>query len=265
MADSDQQSVVIHYVEGMIQRGILQSWVPDANVIRYLPQHVSHGRRSLPRIRFITEVRIDHNFVRRATDLSAGGIYVETLTAYPVGAVLLVSFELGGATLDLTAKVAFNDLGIGMGLQFQEVSFAQRLQINTFVHGAMKGQEKPPSPDRRLKEGRPGESLGRPVSRANSDRRAKRMAPGNCIEVMVENLKLLFFLESEFKGGSSDQAALLSVHEATVEFSDGEKISGVLREISPTNAGFFFDAHVSERTSYTLFIVKKAVRSIEYL
>jgi hypothetical protein len=265
MDDSNHQSVILHFLDGTVERGVLRSQLPDSRVVRYVPQPLSEGRRKVPRVPFYEEVKIEHSAVRRSMDLSTHGIYIESLTGYPVGTVLSISFKLGNETVNVDAKVSFNDIGIGMGLEFQNLSSSCRLKIDAIVQRSLKNQEKRLSQDRRLKNKRGIEPVN-PEVLVKGDRRRKEGASSIAVvEVKLNQLKLLFFPESERKRASSENDLFTTRHEITIEFSDGEKVAGTLHEISPAAAGFFFDAHVSDQSSYTIYVNKQALKSIQYL
>ncbi|HET6369822.1 MAG TPA: hypothetical protein VFG95_01410, partial [Nitrospiria bacterium] len=63
---------------------------------------------------------------------------------------------------------------------------------------------------------------------------------------------------------SGELDSFATSHEITIEFSDGEKVAGTLHELSPAAMGFFFDAHVSDQSSYTIYVNKQALKSIQY-
>jgi hypothetical protein len=56
-----------------------------------------------------------------------------------------------------------------------------------------------------------------------------------------------------------------ALREAEVEFTDGEKVKGLISKSAPMAEGIFFDAYVSDQTAFTLYIIKEALRSIQYL
>ncbi len=58
----------------------------------------------------------------KITDISLGGCYVEMLSPLPVDTSLVLSFEAGGATLQLSGNVRSSQAGFGMGVAFTGMS-----------------------------------------------------------------------------------------------------------------------------------------------
>src|SRR5579863_369176 len=155
-----------------------------------------------------------------------------------------------------------------MGLEFHNLGLSSRLKINTFLQKALKTPNPRSPQDRRLKDRtlpalKAGPSGKNPAEIQGDGRKQDRSAKEACAEAKLEEVKLLFFLESERKRISVHNC-LFSGQEASVEFTDGESIRGILPEDSSAAMGFVFNAYISDQSTYTLFVVKTAVRSIQY-
>lgn len=272
MADSTNQRIILHFMDGSFQIGTLQSSLLNRKTIQYTPQTFS-GRRRVPRVPFIKEVKIDDHIIQRATDLSAQGMYVETLTNYPVGTTLPVSIQFGDETVQLTASVSFIDPGIGMGLEFQRLPSSVFLKLGASVQQALKDsgdcsqQDQWGKGDRGFQRGDGRielKNIAEWETQRQDRRKNKRGAVPKQIEVDFSDIKSIFLLDWESFSASCKRPLSDSCNEAIVEFRDGERIQGTLHALSPDEVGFFVDLPVG-KLIFTVFINKSAVKSVEHL
>ena len=74
------------------------------------------------------------NFTARATDLSEGGCYIDSLNQPNVGEVLNLKLQLpNGDWLELTGEVAHQTPPLGFGLRFVEVSEEQLKNLRSLI------------------------------------------------------------------------------------------------------------------------------------
>ena len=263
------QSIVIHFPDGSVENGVLRSSLLTGTTLRYLPQDPLDSRRRVLRVPFLKEVRVDHLGVRRGVDLSTRGMYVETLTPYAKGALLHVTLRFGQESIDVTAKAIFIDLGIGMGLEFQGLSAAARHTIEALVQLALDHPDSGPLPTRRTNErGRrhtASISDAPPLWDARKRDRRQSSPPRTStpIEVDLSRLKSIFFADRNSEVRPRVEASHPFDKQVIVAFEDGEEIQGTLRDLSPENPGFLLDLRLSEKVSYTVYVVKSAVKSIQ--
>jgi len=93
-------------------------------------------RRQDRRIPFIKEVEIVGLGMRRCSDLSVGGMYIETVASFPAGAVFDVRFKLQDTDahpIQVQAKVQYEHQGMGIGLGFINLSPENREKIQKFI------------------------------------------------------------------------------------------------------------------------------------
>jgi c-di-GMP-binding flagellar brake protein YcgR len=93
-------------------------------------------RRRNKRISFIKDVEVIGVGIRRSSDLSIGGMYIETVTTFPVGAILDLRFklqEIDDQLIQVQAKVLYEHGGIGIGLCFVDLSPEDREKIQKLV------------------------------------------------------------------------------------------------------------------------------------
>jgi hypothetical protein len=273
MMDRMGQMIILHFKDGSIQKGLLQSHSLTGKTLRYIPQSVITDRRRAPRVPFIKEVTIDQLGVRRGVDLSAHGMYVETLIPYPVGTVLPISLRFGHETVKLDARVIFNEPGIGMGLEFERLTLPVRHKLEALTQYTLDRTDDYLPRDRRARVDRRTQkhNEGHQYRGREFRRRDRRQHPGlpssTPVEVEFSRLKSIFFLDQNGGPHPRNGGSHSSNKDVIVAFHDGEEIHGTLTEISPEKTGFFIDLRVSEKASYTYtaYVIKTAVKRILYL
>ncbi len=93
-------------------------------------------RRRNKRVPFIKEVEIVGLGIRRCSDLSIGGLYLETVAIFPVGTVLDLRFKLQDTDdhpIQVEAEVLYEHEGMGIGLGFVNLSPEQREKLQKFI------------------------------------------------------------------------------------------------------------------------------------
>ena len=92
--------------------------------------------RRAPRITFLASVHIDNLGVVRCSDLSVGGMYIETISCIGAQSILRVHFRLQAADPQLITargRVAFQHRGLGAGLEFIGISHQDVARIAALV------------------------------------------------------------------------------------------------------------------------------------
>ncbi len=258
-AKQTAQTVTIYYKDGRIQDGILKSDLLSEKTLRYIPRSQVHDRRRFSRVPFIKEVKIDQLGIRKTTDISTRGMYIECITPYPLGTILPISFNIGKETLRLEIRVAFNDPGIGMGVEFYRISSAIQLKIEALVHRIQKSTNGNLVKCRRKGSDRREEKkykLG--IRRHIQDRRMRKKTSPSPLEANMSEIKSIFFPRITKNSPHMDRCVI-------IEFRDGEEIQAMVQDISSEPLGFFADLNVTEDIRYTLYVIKSAVKHIEYI
>jgi hypothetical protein len=98
----------------------------------------SNERRCATRSPFLApiemlEMRTGSRIQARTSDLSPQGCYVDTLNPLAVGSAVRVQIQRGGLTLDVVANVTSRHVGSGMGLEFEEITEAQKAVLNNWL------------------------------------------------------------------------------------------------------------------------------------
>lgn len=91
----------------------------------------STERRKSPRFAMsasaeMLELRTRTRLIGRASDLGAGGCYIDTVTPFPVGTSLVLNLKSEGHNIHAMANVTYAHSGMGMGLAFAEMTPTQR-------------------------------------------------------------------------------------------------------------------------------------------
>jgi len=85
------------------------------------PARLTADRRQDDRSRLIIDLffeGVDATGVASTRDISAGGLYMNTLVALPEGASVLLRIQLGAVQLVTEARVVYSNLGRGVGVHF---------------------------------------------------------------------------------------------------------------------------------------------------
>lgn len=258
--------IVIHFKDGRVDRGTLLSSLLADGPLRYRPQMAGDERRNAPRLPFLTEVKIDRVIVGRASDVSARGLFLETLTPYAVGATLNLALQVDSEPIEAETRVVFADPGVGIGLEFKRLSAAVRHRLDAALHRMAKAGQAVPSSGRRRNAERRDEaaSARRRWDGRKGDRRSRTDAEVlPPVEVDLGDVKSVFFVDPAQHDALPEWGADQLDRQVTVEFRDGETIHGTLREMAPDAVGFFVALRLDERNTHTVYVVKSAVKSIQ--
>ncbi len=90
-----------------------------------MADNASNERRIQRRVPFIKEIQIVGFGMRRCSDISIGGIYLETLAVFPEGTLLDLRFKLQDSDPDdiqVQTRVTYVHPGMGVGLIFTNLS-----------------------------------------------------------------------------------------------------------------------------------------------
>lgn len=68
-------------------------------------------------------------FCTRTTDLGPGGCFVDTTVPFPVGSKLRVTLQRGKNTFQTAGTVVYSQVGLGMGIAFEDHDAEQRLAL----------------------------------------------------------------------------------------------------------------------------------------
>lgn len=100
----------------------------------------SEERRAYDRSRLIVDVYFDGTDttgVASSKDISLGGLYLNTQTAIPEGAHLVVRIPFGsGREVVCTGEVIYSNPGKGVGVRFRDISDECRSMLKVELEGS---------------------------------------------------------------------------------------------------------------------------------
>lgn len=79
------------------------------------------------------ELRTHTRLSGRASDLGAGGCYVDTVTPFPVGTSLMLNLTSENHSVHAKANVVYARMGMGMGLVFAEMTTKQKENLSGWL------------------------------------------------------------------------------------------------------------------------------------
>jgi hypothetical protein len=97
---------------------------------------VSDDRRHSQRALFCNEVQVVGYGPRRSSDLSAGGMFIETIASFPKDTVLQLEFKLAQdetTPIVVRARVLYVATGIGVGVEFMDLAPGDRTRIERLL------------------------------------------------------------------------------------------------------------------------------------
>lgn len=92
--------------------------------------------RKFKRIPFAFDVLVNRATLMKAIDLSEGGLYVHTGRSFSPGSVIEVELPLGERKLTVKGSVQHNQVGVGVGVKFVDLSEGQLGAIREYLHSA---------------------------------------------------------------------------------------------------------------------------------
>src|SRR5277367_6418742 len=75
----------------------------------------------------VVELKSGARFCTRTTDLGPGGCFVDTTVPFPAGSKVRVTLQKGKTTFQTAGSVVYSQLGLGMGIAFEEHDEPERL------------------------------------------------------------------------------------------------------------------------------------------
>ena len=101
-----------------------------------MPEDPSSERRKDKRVPFINEVEVVGVGIYRCSDISIGGMYLETIATFPLGTELTLQFKLqptDSLPIKVQTRVLYEHPGVGVGLVFENLIPEIREYIQKFV------------------------------------------------------------------------------------------------------------------------------------
>ena len=83
----------------------------------------------------------------RASDLSTGGCYIDTVSPFPVGSSLMLNLTSEHHNVHVKANVVYAPAGMGMGLAFTEITPKQKENLTAWLRELNGEVPQPPTPE----------------------------------------------------------------------------------------------------------------------
>jgi PilZ domain len=95
----------------------------------------------------IVELQTRTRLNGRASDLSSGGCYIDTMTPFPVGASVILTVISEKHNVHVKANVVYARAGMGMGLAFTEMTAKQKDNLTSWLHELSGESSRPQAPE----------------------------------------------------------------------------------------------------------------------
>jgi hypothetical protein len=81
----------------------------------------------------IVDVASGARFTTRTSDLGPGGCFVDSLTPFPIGSKVQVTVRQSDSEFQVGGAVVYSQVGLGMGIAFDELTYEQRLDLEAWL------------------------------------------------------------------------------------------------------------------------------------
>ncbi len=96
------------------------------------------NRRKYYRVPFREDITVDGTKMCTSIDISEGGIYISAIQIFEENSILELSIPFKGDELKVKARVVYIQPGIGMGLEFIDLSGEQKKSIRELIESLQK-------------------------------------------------------------------------------------------------------------------------------
>lgn len=90
-------------------------------------------RHAITAVAEVTDVSSGARFSTRTSDLGPGGCFVDSLNPFPIGSKVRTTVRKGDTEFDIGGTVVYSQVGLGMGIAFDELAFEQRLELEAWL------------------------------------------------------------------------------------------------------------------------------------
>lgn len=93
----------------------------------------STDRHAITAVAEVTDVSSGTRFSTRTSDLGPGGCFVDSLNPFPIGSKVRTTVRKGDTEFEVGGTVVYSQVGLGMGIAFDELGFEQRLELEGWL------------------------------------------------------------------------------------------------------------------------------------
>jgi hypothetical protein len=98
-------------------------------------------RHAITAVAEIVDLDSGARFSTRTTDLGPGGCFVDSLTPFPIGSKVRITVRKGNTEFEIGGTVVYSQIGLGMGIAFDELAFEQRLELEGWLAEVTGGKQ----------------------------------------------------------------------------------------------------------------------------
>jgi hypothetical protein len=100
------------------------------------------NRHSITASAEIVDIASGARFTTRTSDLGPGGCFVDSLTPFPIGSQVHVTVRQGETEFQVGGAVVYSQIGLGMGIAFDVLTFEQRLDLEGWLVEVASGKKR---------------------------------------------------------------------------------------------------------------------------
>jgi len=101
------------------------------------------NRHAITVVAEIVDIDSGARFATRTSDLGPGGCFVDSLTPFPIGSKVHVTVRHGDTDFKVGGAVVYSQVGLGMGIAFDEQTYEQRLDLEGWLVEVTSGKRDP--------------------------------------------------------------------------------------------------------------------------
>lgn len=99
------------------------------------------NRHAITAVAEIVDLDSGARFSTRTSDLGPGGCFVDSLTPFPIGSKVRVTVRQGNTEFEIGGAVVYSQIGLGMGIAFDELAYEQRLELEGWLAEVTGGKQ----------------------------------------------------------------------------------------------------------------------------
>jgi len=98
-------------------------------------------RHAITAVAEVVDLATGVRFSTRTSDLGPGGCFVDSITPFPIGSKVRTTVRQGDTEFEVGGTVVYSQVGLGMGIAFDELAFEQRLDLKAWLAEVTGGKQ----------------------------------------------------------------------------------------------------------------------------